>query len=245
MNLHLEKTETSTGYHVPSITTKESYPGYIFRFQYLILFFVSGYIIAHGSVGLTLEDSPTQFNLYVSTDAGKTWRSTLSGRYVVAVSDSGAITTALPMTPTMQHNKLEFSSTEGNKWKKIQFSDGPVTVDAVLTEPGIKHVTLGKCKFLNLGELTKFVTIFGHSHYTQPWRIWTVNFTSLHQDCNQSSDYEMWKYAECNNNNVLGMNVAIRRRKENVECFNGETFKRTFENSSCSDCRLDVSLTKT
>jgi len=35
------------------------------------------------------------------------------------------------------------------------------------------------------------------------------------------------------------MNVAIRRRKENVECFNGETFKRTFENSSCSDCRLD------
>ena len=96
-------------------------------------------------------------------------------------------------------------------------------------------------KLMNLGELTKFVTIFGHSHYTQPWRIWTVNFTSLHQDCNQSSDYEMWKYAECNNNNVLGMNVAIRRRKENVECFNGETFKRTFENSSCSDCRLDVS----
>ena len=87
------------------------------------------------------------------------------------------------------------------------------------------------------------MTIFGHSHYTQPWRIWTVNFTSLHQDCNQSSDYEMWKYAECNNNNVLGMNVAIRRRKENVECFNGETFKRTFENSSCSDCRLDVSST--
>ena len=27
LNLHLEKTETSTGYHVPSITTKESYPG--------------------------------------------------------------------------------------------------------------------------------------------------------------------------------------------------------------------------
>ena len=55
----------------------------------------------------------------------------------------------------------------------------------------------------------------------------------------------MWKYAECNNNNVLGMNVAIRRRKENVECFNGETFKRTFENSSCTDCRLDVSLAPT
>ena len=27
LNLHLEKTETNTGYHVPSITTKESYPG--------------------------------------------------------------------------------------------------------------------------------------------------------------------------------------------------------------------------
>ena len=51
----------------------------------------------------------------------------------------------------------------------------------------------------------------------------------------------MWNYAACDSNNVLGMNVKIRRRKENVECFNGETFKRTFENSSCSDCRLDVS----
>ena len=33
LNLHLEKTETSTGYHVPSITTKESYPGEIFCFK--------------------------------------------------------------------------------------------------------------------------------------------------------------------------------------------------------------------
>ena len=110
--------------------------------------FAQGYIIAHGSIGLTLEDSPTMFSLYASTDAGKTWRSTLSGRYVVAVSDSGAITTALPMTPTMQHNKLEFSSTEGNKWQKIQFSDGPVTVDAVLTEPGTVALSNEKYKFV-------------------------------------------------------------------------------------------------
>ena len=33
LNLHLEKTETSTGYHVPSITTKESYPGQICCFK--------------------------------------------------------------------------------------------------------------------------------------------------------------------------------------------------------------------
>ena len=29
LNLHLEKTETSAGYHAPSIQTKESTPGYI------------------------------------------------------------------------------------------------------------------------------------------------------------------------------------------------------------------------
>ena len=29
LNLHLEKTETSAGYHAPSIQTKESSPGYI------------------------------------------------------------------------------------------------------------------------------------------------------------------------------------------------------------------------
>ena len=38
LNLHLEKTETSTGYHVPSITTKESYPGEISCFKTLSCF---------------------------------------------------------------------------------------------------------------------------------------------------------------------------------------------------------------
>ena len=53
LNLHLEHTTTDSSMYVPSVQTKESAPGYI---------------IAHGSVGTTLENNPARFALYISSD---------------------------------------------------------------------------------------------------------------------------------------------------------------------------------
>ena len=97
-------------------------------------------ISAHGAVGKSLEHDASKFRLYISNDAGRTWRETLNGRYVFAVSDSGAITTALPMTPHIQHKTLQSSFSEGDSWKPIAFSSVDVTIDAVLTEPGWFYV---------------------------------------------------------------------------------------------------------
>ena len=53
LNLHLEHITTDGGMYAPSIQTKESAPGYI---------------IAHGSVGITLENHPARFGLFISSD---------------------------------------------------------------------------------------------------------------------------------------------------------------------------------
>ena len=53
LNLHLEDTTTDLGMYAPSVQSKESAPGYI---------------IAHGSVGRSLENNPALFQLYVSYD---------------------------------------------------------------------------------------------------------------------------------------------------------------------------------
>ena len=68
--------------------------------------------------------------------AGRSWREVLSGRYALALSDSGAITTAVPMRQNEKFHSLEFSKSGGKSWQKVKFSNNQVTIDAVLSEPG-------------------------------------------------------------------------------------------------------------
>ena len=86
------------------------------------------------------------------------------------------------------------------------------------------------------------VTIFGHEHFKKPWRIWSVDFSSLGNDCNRDEDYENWEYASCDTNNVLGMSLSIKRRKPQLTCFNGREFNRTVHRSNCEQCKITVSL---
>lgn len=52
------------------------------------------------------------------------------------MSDSGAITTVVPMQTSEKYSSLRFSKSNGNDWQRIKFSEAEVTIDAVLTEPG-------------------------------------------------------------------------------------------------------------
>ena len=88
------------------------------------------------------------------------------------------------------------------------------------------------------------VTIFGHEHFKKPWRIWSVDFSSLSQNCDKSDDYETWEYASCERNNVLGMSLSIKRRKPELTCFNGAEFNRTVQRQNCEKCEISVSNTK-
>ena len=70
------------------------------------------------------------------SEAGRTWREALQGRYALAMSDSGAITTVVPLTTHEKFSSLRYTLSEGNNWNRAKFSDAEVTIDAVLSEPG-------------------------------------------------------------------------------------------------------------
>ena len=52
------------------------------------------------------------------------------------MSDSGAITTVVPLTTHEKFSSLRYTLSEGNNWNRTKFSDAEVTIDAVLSEPG-------------------------------------------------------------------------------------------------------------
>ena len=85
------------------------------------------------------------------------------------------------------------------------------------------------------------MTIFAHEQYNQAWKIYTVNFTTQGDDCDDSS-YEMWDYTRpCGDeNNILGVEMKLKRRKEDSTCFNGDNFERTIQTTECDECKLKV-----
>ena len=85
------------------------------------------------------------------------------------------------------------------------------------------------------------MTIFAHEHYSEAWKIFTVNFTSQGNDCNKDA-YEMWQYSKScdNDDNLLGMEIQLERRKVDKECFNGANFERKRTTNPCDKCNLKV-----
>jgi len=82
LNLHILMTQTPAHFYAPSLLSKESVPGLI---------------IAHGSVGQTVEDTPSLFCVYVSRDAGVTWYEVMKKRHLFNLADHGAMIVGVQM----------------------------------------------------------------------------------------------------------------------------------------------------
>ena len=50
-----------------------------------------------GNIALTLSGHPTQFNVFVSSDGGKTWNEALQKRHLFQFADHGSIMVAVRM----------------------------------------------------------------------------------------------------------------------------------------------------
>ena len=88
------------------------------------------------------------------------------------------------------------------------------------------------------------VTIFAHAHYSEAWKIFTVDFTTQGDDCPIEA-YEMWHYSQytCEDErNMLGAEIELKRRKDSEQCFNGNDFNRTINSKPCEKCKLKVGL---
>uniref|UniRef100_A0A452RE48 Sortilin related VPS10 domain containing receptor 1 n=1 Tax=Ursus americanus TaxID=9643 RepID=A0A452RE48_URSAM len=90
-------------------------------------------IVASGNIGSELSDS--DISMFVSSDAGNTWRQIFEEEHSVLYLDQGGVLVAMKHTSLpIRHLWLSFD--EGRSWSKYSFTSIPLFVDGVLGEPG-------------------------------------------------------------------------------------------------------------
>lgn len=180
-----------------------------------------GLILATGSVGRNLA---SKTNVYISSSAGARWREALPGPHYYTWGDHGGIIMAIAQGT--ETDELKYSTNEGETWKTFIFSEKPVFVYGLLTEPGEKSTVF---------------TIFGsNKENVHSWLILQVNATDvLGVPCTEN-DYKLWSPSdERGNECLLGHKTVFKRRTPHATCFNGEDFDRPVVVSNCSCTRED------
>ncbi|MEJ1287722.1 sortilin-related receptor LDLR class A repeat-containing [Cricetulus griseus] len=178
---------------------------------------INEYYIADASedqVFVCVSHSNNSTNLYISEAEGLEF--SLSLENVLYYSPGGVGSDTL----------VRYSTNEGETWKTFVFSEKPVFVYGLLTEPGEKSTVF---------------TIFGsNKENVHSWLILQVNATdALGVPCTEN-DYKLWSPSdERGNECLLGHKTVFKRRTPHATCFNGEDFDRPVVVSNCSCTRED------
>ncbi|KAK6963835.1 Sortilin- receptor [Biomphalaria glabrata] len=177
-----------------------------------------GLVIASGTIGSSLKGEP---DVFLSVNAGISWRQVLSGNYMYASADHGGIIVAIhQFIPT---NELMYSLDEGITWTRYKFVNESIRVYGLLTEPG---------------ENTTIFSVFGSGLIRHSWVILQIDFLNLFNGVKCGpSDYYMWSANDnlpSEDGCLLGRITQYQRRYASVKCYNGEDFVRTAQVRNCT-----------
>ncbi|KAM3606185.1 uncharacterized protein V6R79_012115 [Siganus canaliculatus] len=184
-SLHLHLHVSENPYTSGNIVSKESAPGII---------------IASGVVGPEL--TATNVSIFITSDAGNTWREVFQEEFSVFFLNQGGSLVAIRHTPLpIRHIWLSFD--EGRNWDKYSFTSSPLYVDGVLGEPG---------------EDTLIMTIFGHFSHRSEWQLVKIDFRSIFQHRCTSEDYLTWQLHNEGEVCIMGMKRIFQKLKASARC---------------------------
>ena len=163
-------------------------------------------------------------DLYVSDDAGLTWRLALKEAHKYELGDQGSVLVAINDEESTK--TMSYSLSHGHTWETFELDD-KVNAMALTTTPdstGLKFVLVG--------------IEGGGSDAT--YVIYSIDFEGLHEGECGKDDFEEWtarKDEDGNPDCLMGHTQTYRRRKPDVECFINEEFKQPeskMERCSCT-----------
>uniref|UniRef100_A0A3Q3WH77 PKD domain-containing protein n=1 Tax=Mola mola TaxID=94237 RepID=A0A3Q3WH77_MOLML len=204
LHLHLHMSENP--YTSGNIISKETAPGII---------------IASGVVGAEL--TTTNVSIFITSDAGNTWREVFQEEYSVFFLNQGGALVAIRHTPLpIRHIWLSFD--EGRNWDKYSFTSSPLYVDGVLGEPG---------------EDTLIMTIFGHFSHRSEWQLVKIDFRSIFQHRCTSEDYLTWQLNNEGEVCIMGMKRIFQKLKADVRCVKARDQYNSQMSDSCPCTEAD------
>lgn len=183
-----------------------------------------GLVMGVGNTGDHLKEY-SHGHLYISDDAGVTWREALDGPYKYEFGDQGAVVMAV--SDDGSTNKIKFSIDHGKEWESASL-DEKIYPRILTTTPDSTSL-----KFLLIGTTTK-------DGEGGKYVIHSIDFSGLHGRKCEDDDFEKWPARLDDNGEsdcLMGHKQFFKRRKANADCFVDEEFKDPqpiFESCKCS-----------
>ncbi|OAQ91967.1 vacuolar protein sorting/targeting protein 10 [Purpureocillium lilacinum] len=187
-----------------------------------------GLVMGNGNTG----DSLGKFldaNLFVSDNAGLTWKKALDGPHKYEFGDSGSILVAVKDSSKEDVKEFSYSLDHGENWKQVALpKDLAFKPDLLTTTQDSTSL-----KFILLGEKK------GTYHMV------AINFDGLHERTCGDDDMEDW-HARVDDDGkptcIMGHKQTFRRRKKTADCFIKKEFKDPVpknEDCECSDADFE------
>ncbi|GFG37795.1 hypothetical protein Cfor_11613, partial [Coptotermes formosanus] len=183
-----------------------------------------GIIIAMGTVGTSLKGHP---GVFLSRDAGLTWRQVFRDYYFFNAGDHGGILVAVKYFKSHgETRELLYSTDEGESWHKHNFHVEDLRIYGLMTEPG---------------ENTTIFTMFGSATGQHQWLIVKVDLSKAFGYNCTDEDYKFWSPSSGNGTHmscVLGRKETYQRRVPHSNCYNGRDYDRPIKMEVC-ECAVE------
>ncbi|XP_068113722.1 VPS10 domain-containing receptor SorCS1-like isoform X4 [Hyperolius riggenbachi] len=187
-SLHLHLKVSENPYTTGNIASRDTAPGII---------------VASGNIGSELTEN--EISMFISSDAGNTWRQIFEEEHSVLYLDQGGVLVAMKHTSLpIRHLWLSFD--EGRSWSKYTFTSNPLFVDGVLGEPG---------------EETLIMTVFGHFGHRSEWQLVKVDYKSIFDRRCNPEDYLPWQLHNHGEACIMGARRTYMKRRSERKCMQG------------------------
>lgn len=181
-----------------------------------------GLVMGVGNTGKSLK-ATSDADLYVSDNAGITWKKALSGHHIYEFGDSGSILVAVKHSKEADVKKISYSLDHGENWKETELPDGQEIRPLFLTT--VQDST--SLKFVLVGEKKKSYFLFA------------IDFDGLHERKCGDGDMEDW-HARADDSGkatcIMGQKQTFRRRKKTADCFIKSDFKEPLPQTETCEC---------
>ncbi|XP_058808716.1 sortilin-related receptor-like [Phymastichus coffea] len=193
-----------------------------------------GIILATGVIGTSLKGHPS---LYVSRDAGLTWKQVLQDYYFFNMGDHGGVLVAVKYFKLRGETRdISYSIDEGETWQTLEFTEKMLRVYGLMTEPG---------------ENTTIFTMFGSGSGQHQWLIIKVDLRKVFDRNCTDDDFKFWSPStpsDISSTCVLGRKEIYKRRSARANCYTGVNFDRPVKVEICpcdtGDYQCDFGFTR-
>jgi photosystem II stability/assembly factor-like uncharacterized protein len=169
-----------------------------------------GIVMGVGNTGSRLQDYTKDGDLYVSDDAGVTWRQALEKPHKYEIGNKGAVIMAIQDDGKLA-KKIRYSINHGKDWESFELEKGihPFILTTTSDSTSLKFLLIG---FVNEDE----------------WYMHSLDFSGMHERKCENDDFEKWPARLDENGEpdcLMGHKQYYRRRRSDADCFVAEDFK--------------------